>query len=147
MLGSVLLWQCESHLIFPVATGVDYRARKAYNKLLEVKVMDGDSSLREGDYLRCRWPETDIWPKGGWVTAPRMEGPQICTGLVQYQHFYLCHRGWGQEHGVIWQLGLHFAPVTETIGVQGWGWMIDYLPIIISLSCVNYVAKNSVVLH
>ena len=39
--------------------------------------MDDHSSLQEEDYLRRRWPEADMWPEGGRVTEPRMEGHGI----------------------------------------------------------------------
>ena len=55
--------------------GVDYQDRDAANMLLEQELNDGD--ITEEEYVCCCWSADEVWPEGGWVANPRMEGPGI----------------------------------------------------------------------
>ena len=52
---------------------MDYQARGTENMLLDVEFHDGDISKEEHAW-RC-WSADELWPEGGWVADPRMEGP------------------------------------------------------------------------
>ena len=60
---------------FAFAAGVDYNARENYNMSLDNEFYAGN--LREDEYYGSRWLEADLWPEGGCVAKPRMEGPVI----------------------------------------------------------------------
>ncbi len=43
--------------------------------LLDVELNDGD--ITEEEYARCCWSADEVWPEGGRVADPRMEGSGI----------------------------------------------------------------------
>ena len=45
------------------------------NTLLDVELNDGD--ITEEEYARRCWLADEMWPEGGRVADPRMEGPGI----------------------------------------------------------------------
>ena len=65
--------------------------------LLDVELNDGD--ITEEEYVRRCWSADEVWPEGGWVANPRMEGPGIC-----------------RPRGSIWWIGQ--AQVTLAQGVN-----------------------------
>ena len=55
--------------------GVDYNAREMYNMHLDNKYYAGE--LHEDEYRESQFPEGMLWPKGGRLAEPRVEGSGI----------------------------------------------------------------------
>ena len=56
--------------------GVDYNAREMYNMHLDNEYYAGE--LHKDEYRESRFPEGALWPEGGRVAEPRVDGPGIC---------------------------------------------------------------------
>ncbi len=68
---------------FACVAGVDYNAREMYNMHLDNEYYAG--KLHEVEYCESQFPEGMLWPEGGRVAEPRVEGPGIrrpCTNVV-----------------------------------------------------------------
>ena len=63
-------------LILLMFAGVDYNAREMYNMHLDNEYYAGE--LHEDEYCESQFPEGVLWPEGGRVAEPRVEGPGIC---------------------------------------------------------------------
>ena len=66
-----------------VFAGVDYNAREMYNMHLDNDDYAGE--LHEDEYRESRFPEGALWPEGGRVAEPMVEGPGIrrpCNNAV-----------------------------------------------------------------
>ena len=68
---------CNNHATkFACIAGVDCNAREMYNMHLDNEYYAGE--LNEDEYRESRFLESMLWPDGGRVAEPRVEGPGIC---------------------------------------------------------------------